>query len=196
MTPEEALAILHLNQEDPQDEQIELLFFKLKQKIYRQLDQVLLYPKWIKELTRIDTAAHALGFDFAKENLAINLESKIDFELKDLAMLAQFNALQQLKSRVAFLIYNGTTPVGLKELLAFWLEQQKEFFEYWSAAHLPMQETLLSQQFDPQQILGLLSDLQKVEITLLEDLTEENTPLVLQQFIAWNKAVWTKLNNA
>ena len=64
MSPEQALALLHLNQEDPYEEQIEILLFELKQKIYRQLDQLLLYPKWIKELSRLDTAARSLGVGF------------------------------------------------------------------------------------------------------------------------------------
>lgn len=196
MTSEEALALLNFNQEDPLDEQFELLFFELKQKIYRQLDQVLLYPKWFKELSRIDIAARALGFGFPEEN---ELLFKKDQQLSDSnhhSILAQFNAQQQQKSRVAFLVYNGKSPLLLKELLEFWLAQQKDFFEFWSGAHLPKYEVLLSKQFDPQQILGLLSDLQKAEITSIEGLSEVNTPLLLQQYIAWNKAVWAKLKNA
>ena len=111
-------------------------------------------------------------------------------------MLAQFNAQYQLRSKIAYLIYNGTTPVVLKEILSFWLEQQKDFFQFWAGADIKAQEILLSKQFDPQQILGLLSELQKVEITSIEDLSNENTPLLLQQYVAWNKAIWTKLNNA
>jgi hypothetical protein len=195
MSPEEALILLKLHQEDPLDEQIEFVFFELKQKIYRQLDQVLLYPKWFKELSRLDTAARALCFGFPEEK---ELLFKKDQQLSNSnhhSLLAQFNAQQQQKSRVAFLIYNGKSPLMLKELLEFWLAQQKNFFEFWAGTHLPKHEILLSKQFDPQQILGLLSDLQKVEITLIEDLTEANTPLLLQQYVAWNKAVWTKLNN-
>lgn len=196
MSPEEALALLNFKQEDPLDEQFELLFFELKQKIYRQLDQVLLYPKWFKELSRIETAARALGFGFPEED---ELLFKKDQQLSDSnnhSILAQFNAQQQQKSRVAFLIYNGKSPLLLKELLEFWLAQQKDCFEFWSGAHLPKHEVLLSKQFDPQQILGLLSDLQKAEITSIEGLSEVNTPLLLQQYIAWNKVIWAKLNNA
>jgi hypothetical protein len=195
MTPEEALALLNFNQEDPLDEQFELLFFELKQKIYRQLDQVLLYPKWIKELTRLDNAARAIGFGFTEEDLSFYLESKVVSYSNDRSILAQFNEQHQLRSKIAFLIYNGKSPRMLKELLEFWLAQQKNFFEVWAGAHLPKHEILLSKQFDPQQILSLLTDLDKAEIKFLEDLSEENTPLVLQHFIAWNKAVWTKLNN-
>jgi hypothetical protein len=196
MSPEEALILLNLHQEEPLDEQIEQLIFELKQKIYRQLDQVLLYPKWDKELSRLDKAAHALGFCFPEENLPLTLADKIDFGSIDRSMLAQFSAQHQLRSKIAFLIYNGTTPLVLKELLKFWLGQQKDFFNFWAGAQLPSLEILLSQQFDPQQILGLLSELQKVEITAIENLTKANTPLLLQQYIAWNKAVWAKLNNA
>jgi hypothetical protein len=196
MSPEEALILLNLHQEDPLDEQLEQLFFELKQKIYRQLDQVLLYPKWLKELSRLDTAARTLGFGFPEEKPTLTLEGTIDFDSIDRSMLAQFSAQHQLRSKIAFLIYNGKSPIVLNELLAFWLEQQKEIFQYWASAGKIEQETLLSKQFDPQQILGLLSDLQKAEITAIEDLSEANTPLPLQQYIAWNKAVWAKLNNA
>lgn len=196
MNPEEALILLKLHQEDPLDEQIEFVFFELKQKIYRQLEQVLLYPKWIKELSRLDTAARTLGVGFTEKGLSFQMKSHDISDSNDRSMLAQFNAQYQLRSKIAFLIYNGTTPVVLKEILSFWLEQQKYFFQFWAGADIKAQEILLSKQFDPQQILGLLSELQKVEISSIKDLSNENTPLLLQQYVAWNKAIWTKLNNA
>ncbi|MCE2685931.1 MAG: hypothetical protein LW839_03720 [Cryomorphaceae bacterium] len=196
MSPEQALALLHLNHQDPYEEQIEVILFELKQKIYRQLDQLLLYPKWIKELSRLDTAARTLGVGFPDEKLALFKEYKEVSDSKKLSMRAQFNAQYQIKVKISLLVYNGKSPLLLKELLEFWLEQQKDFFQYWAGAGIKDQEILLSKQFDPQQILGLLSELQKVEITSIEDLSNENTPLLLQQYIAWNKAVWSKLQDA
>lgn len=196
MSPEQALALLNLNHQDPYEEQIEVILFELKQKIYRQLDQLLLYPKWIKELSRLDTAARTLGVGFPDEKLALFKEYKEVSDSKQLSMRAQFNAQYQIKVKISLLVYNGKSPLLLKELLEFWLEQQKDFFQYWAGAGIKDQEILLSKQFDPQQILGLLSELQKVEITSIEDLSNENTPLLLQQYIAWNKAVWSKLQDA
>ena len=196
MSPEQALALLHLNHDEPFEEQIEVILFELKQKIYRQLDQLLLFPKWIKELSRLDTAARTLGVGFPDEKIAIFKEYKEDYDSKKLSMRAQFNAQYQIKVKISLLVYNGKSPLLLKELLEFWLEQQKVFFQYWAGAGIKDQEILLSKQFDPQQILGLLSELQKVEITSIEDLSNENTPLLLQQYIAWNKAVWSKLQDA
>ena len=196
MSPEQALALLHLNHDEPFEEQIEILLFELKQKIYRQLDQLLLFPKWIKELSRLDTAARTLGVGFPDEKLALFKEYKEVSDSKKLSMRAQFNAQYQIKVKISLLVYNGKSPLLLKELLEFWLEQQKDFFQYWAGAGIKDQEILLSKQFDPQQILGLLSELQKVEITSIEDLSNENTPFLLQQYIAWNKAVWSKLQDA
>lgn len=196
MSPQQALALLNLNHQDPYEEQIEVILFELKQKIYRQLDQLLLYPKWIKELSRLDTAARTLGVGFPDEKLALFKEYKEVSDSKKLSMRAQFNAQYQIKVKISLLVYNGKSPLMLKELLEFWLEQQKDFFQYWAGAGIKDQEILLSKQFDPQQILGLLSELQKVEITSIEDLSNENTPLLLQQYIAWNKAVWSKLQDA
>ena len=196
MSPQQALALLNLNHQDPYEEQIEVILFELKQKIYRQLDQLLLYPKWIKELSRLDTAARTLGVGFPDEKLALFKEYKEVSDSKKLSMRAQFNAQYQIKVKISLLVYNGKSPLLLKELLEFWLEQQKDFFQYWAGAGIKDQEILLSKQFDPQQILGLLSELQKVEITSIEDLSNENTPLLLQQYIAWNKAVWSKLQDA
>ena len=196
MSPEQALALLHLNHDEPFEEQIEVILFELKQKIYRQLDQLLLFPKWIKELSRLDTAARTLGVGFPDEKLALFKEYKEVSDSKKLSMRAQFNAQYQIKVKISLLVYNGKSPLLLKELLEFWLEQQKVFFQYWAGAGIKDQEILLSKQFDPQQILGLLSELQKVEITSIEDLSNENTPLLLQQYIAWNKAVWSKLQDA
>ena len=196
MSPEQALALLHLNHDEPFEEQIEVILFELKQKIYRQLDQLLLFPKWIKELSRLGTAARSLGVGFPDEKLALFKEYKEVSDSKKLSMRAQFNAQYQIKVKISLLVYNGKSPLLLKELLEFWLEQQKDFFQYWAGAGIKDQEILLSKQFDPQQILGLLSELQKVEITSIEDLSNENTPLLLQQYIAWNKAVWSKLQDA
>ena len=196
MSPEQALALLHLNHDEPFEEQIEVILFELKQKIYRQLDQLLLFPKWIKELSRLDTAASTLGVGFPDEKLALFKEYKEVSDSKKLSMRAQFNAQYQIKVKISLLVYNGKSPLLLKELLEFWLEQQKDFFQYWAGAGIKDQAILLSKQFDPQQILGLLSELQKVEITSIEDLSNENTPLLLQQYIAWNKAVWSKLQDA
>ena len=196
MSPEQALALLHLNHDEPFEEQIEVILFELKQKIYRQLDQLLLFPKWIKELSRLDTAARTLGVGFPDEKLALFKEYKEVSDSKKLSMRAQFNAQYQIKVKISLLVYNGKSPLLLKELLEFWLEQQKDFFQFWTGAAIKAQEILLSKQFDPQQILGLLSELQKVEITSIEDLSNENTPLLLQQYIAWNKAVWSKLQDA
>ncbi len=196
MSPEQALALLHLNHDEPFEEQIEVILFELKQKIYRQLDQLLLFPKWIKELSRLDTAARTLGVGFPDEKLALFKEYKEVSDSKKLSMRAQFNAQYQIKVKISLLVYNGKSPLLLKELLEFWLEEQKDFFQYWAGAGIKDQEILLSKQFDPQQILGLLSELQKVEITSIEDLSNENTPLLLQQYIAWNKAVWSKLQDA
>ena len=131
MNPEEALILLKLHQEDPLDEQIEFVFFELKQKIYRQLEQVLLYPKWIKELSRLDTAARALGVGFTEKGLLFQMKNHDISDSNDRSMLAQFNAQYQLRSKIAFLIYNGKSPRMLKELLEFWLAQQKNFFEVW-----------------------------------------------------------------
>lgn len=197
MSPEEALSLYNFKQEEPLDEQLEFVFFEIKQKIYRQLDQVLLYPKWVKELTRLSTASLALAHPFPIDpipsifdNLAPNKNTTI------LNMVAQFNWQQQYRSQVALLIYNGHSPSLLIDLLNFWQAQQEGFLQYWSAANLPTQDILLSKQFDPQQLLVLLNDLENKGVLSLQDLQEETTPPLLQQFISWNKAVWHKLKRA
>jgi hypothetical protein len=197
MSPEEALSLYNFKQEEPLNEQLEFVFFELKQKIYRQLDQVLLYPKWVKELTRLSTASLALAHPFPIDpipsifdNLAPNKNTTI------LNMVAQFNWQQQYRSQVALLIYNGHSPSLLIDLLNFWQAQQEGFLQYWSAANLPTQDILLSKQFDPQQLLVLLNDLENKGVLSLQDLQKETTPQLLQQFISWNKAVWHKLKRA
>jgi hypothetical protein len=197
MSPEEALSLYNFKQEEPLDDQLEFVFFELKQKIYRQLDQVLLYPKWVKELTRLSTASLALAHPFPIDpipsifdNLAPNKNTTI------LNMVAQFNWQQQYRSQVALLIYNGHSPSLLIDLLNLWQAQQEGFLQYWSAANLPTQNILLSKQFDPQQLLVLLNDLENKGVLSLQDLQKETTPQLLQQFISWNKAVWHKLKRA
>jgi hypothetical protein len=80
--------------------------------------------------------------------------------------------------------------------LNLWQAQQEGFLQYWSAANIPTQDILLSKQFDPQQLLVLLNDLENKGVLSLQDLQKETTPQLLQQFISWNKAVWHKLKRA
>jgi hypothetical protein len=54
----------------------------------------------------------------------------------------------------------------------------------------------LSKQFNPQEVLLLLSNLQQSGIIIIEDLQQQTTPSTIQQYIAWNKAVWSKLQDA
>lgn len=196
MSPKEALSLYNFKQEEPLDEQLEFVFFELKQKIYRQLDQVLLYPKWVKELTRLSTASLALAHPFPIDLMPSILDKNAQKNTSALSMVAQFNWQQQFRSQVALLIYNGHSPSLLIDLLNLWQAQQEGFFEYWSAANLPTQDILLSKQFDPHQLLVLLNDLANKGVLSLQDLQEETTPPLLQQFISWNKAVWYKLKRA
>ena len=196
MSPEQAFALLHLNHEEPYEEQIEILIFELKQKIYRQLDQLLLFPKWIKELARLSAAANALGIVYAEETSAFikvqNEQSPEPYK----SMLDQFNAQHQLRSQVALQLYNGRKPRVLMEIVSLWFEQQKAALQYWSGANISTPDILLSKQFDPQEVLLLLSNLQQSGITSIEDLQQQTTPSTIQQYIAWNKAVWSKLQDA
>ncbi|MEY3100255.1 MAG: hypothetical protein RIS63_1154 [Bacteroidota bacterium] len=196
MSPEQALALLNLNHQDPYEEQIEVMLFELKQKIYRQLDQLLLYPKWIKELSRLSAAASALGIVYSEETLAfIKVQNEQSLQ-PNKSMLDQFNAQHQLKSQVALQLYNGSTPGTLMEIIGFWFEQQKAALQYWSGANIITPDTLLSKQFNPQEVLLLLSNLQQSGIIIIEDLQQQTTPSTIQQYIAWNKAVWSKLQDA
>jgi hypothetical protein len=111
-------------------------------------------------------------------------------------MLAHFNRQQQVRSQIAFLIYNGQSPAQLIDLLTFWQTQQESSFGYWTGTDLHAQDVLLSQQFDPQQLLSILNDLKIAGILELQDLQEETTPLLLKEFIAWNKAVWVKMKRS
>lgn len=195
MNPEQALSLLHLNHEDPYEEQIEVLLFELKQKIYRQLDQLILYPKWIRELSRLSSAASALGIVYSEEALAfIKVENEQSLQ-PNKSMLDQFNAQHQLKSQVALQLYNGSTPSVLIEIMSYWFEHQKAVLRYWSSANISTPDTLLSKQFDPQEILLLLSNLEQSGIRNIDDLEQQTTPSTIQQYIAWNKAVWSKLQD-
>lgn len=193
MSPEEALSLYNFNSDEPLEEQIELAFFGLKQKIYRQLDQVLLYPKWLKELTRLSNASLVLSHAFPLTQHPSRLDIKSSNHSSAPSMLAQFNWQQQLRSKVALQVYNGHSPALLIELLNLWQEKQEGFFAYWSGADLPAHDVLLSQQFDPQQLLSILNELDISGILEPKDLHEESTPLPLQKYISWNKAIWIKI---
>ena len=196
MSPEQALALLNLNHQDPYEEQIEVILFELKQKIDRQLDQLLLYPKWIKELSRLSAAASALGIVYSEDQHVLEKLQNKQAPPRTPTMLDQFNAQQQLRSQVALQLYNGSTPGTLMEIIGFWFEQQKAALQYWSCANIITPDTLLSKQFDSQEVLLLLSNLQQSGIIVIEDLQQQTTPSTIQQYIAWNKAVWSKLQDA
>jgi hypothetical protein len=51
----------------------------------------------------------------------------------------------------------------------------------------------LTAQFDPQAILLIIQQLKDTGVLLVTDLNQCEIPELLQQYIAWNQKIWTKL---
>ena len=192
MTQKEARALLNLNDEQDLEEQLENALFEYKQKIYRQLDQVLLYPKWTAALLRLHSAAEVLGFAFPEDQNTAH-----DFEVlltPKASLVTNFNAYQQVKARVAQLIYNGSDPTQVCTILNAFLEVQRQWFNFWAQVNLPRTEVKLSQQFDPQALLLLFKSLESQGVVQIEQLNEETTPIQLREWISWQQALLQKIN--
>lgn len=193
MTPQEARALLNLDDEQDLKEQLEFALFEYKQKIYRQLDQVLLYPKWFSKLERLQKAAVALDFSFPDKHLSIE-DLNITLKTKE-SLLSNFNTYQHLKARTAQLIYQGSSPIEVCAILSAFSNIQQQWFDFWVQANTTFLEVQLSQQFDPQSIHSLLKLLESQGIKALKELQDENTPALLKTWISWQKAMLQKMKS-
>jgi hypothetical protein len=197
MSPHEAAALLNIElQEDIQD-QIEFIVFELKQKIFRQLDQVLLYPKWFKELQRIERAAAALGINWAEQQPLKNRLKSTQFRLDlQLPMLAFFNQYQSFRKEIALDFHREFVPSELEKVLQLWLDVQKQYLPYWAEYVDSELDVPLSTSFDPQEILKALQTIKQHGIAYIKDLNLEQTPSQLKNYISWNQKIYSKLSMA
>jgi hypothetical protein len=193
MTPQEARALLNLDDEQDLKEQLEFALFEYKQKIYRQLDQVLLYPKWFSKLEQLQKAAVALDVSFPDKHLSIE-DLNITLKTNE-SLLSNFNAYQHLKARAARLIYQGSSPMEVSAILSAFLIVQQQWFAFWVQANTTFLEVQLSQQFDPQSIHSLLKLLESQGIKAIKELQDENTPALLKTWISWQKAILQKMKS-
>jgi hypothetical protein len=192
MSQQEAAALLNIDLEEDLEEQVELVIFELKQKIYRQLDQLLLYPKWYKELQRITDASSALNMLFLEEKQATftNFTNELNIQLP---MLAFFNQYQVQRKEMALQFHRAQVPLVLQKILMDWSEVQKQYLEFWSNRQELFIEVQLTAQFDPQAILLILEKLKDKGVLFVNDLNWGETPELLQQYIARNQKIWSKL---
>ena len=192
MSPQEAAALLNIDLKEDLEEQVELVIFELKQKIYRQLDQLLLYPKWYKELQRITDASSALDMLFLEDKQATftNFTNELNIQLP---MLAFFNQYQVQRKEMALQFHRAQVPDVLQRILVAWSEVQKQYLEFWSNRQELFIEVPLNTQFDPQAVLKTLEELKDKGVLFIHDLNWGEMPELLQQYIARNQKIWTKL---
>jgi hypothetical protein len=195
MSPQEAAALLNINLQEDLEEQIEQVIFELKQKIYRQLDQLLLYPKWIKEIDKIDRAAKALAITWSpsKQLMTTLQRSKNEVIDQHLPMLAFFNQYQVQRNTMALQFQRAEDPQVLTEILKGWSEVQKQYLAYWSQMALTSVESQLTAQFDPQVIFLILQELKENGVLYVQDLKNAEIPTQLQDYLAWTQKLWSKL---
>jgi|GEM_PF-287590 len=195
MSPQEAAALLNINLQEDLEEQIEQVIFELKQKIYRQLDQLLLYPKWFKEIDKIDRAAQALAITWSpsKQLMTTLQRSKNEVIDQHLPMLAFFNQYQVQRNTMALQFQRAEDPQVLTEILKGWSEVQKQYLAYWSQMALTSVESQLTAQFDPQVIFLILQELKENGVLYVQDLKNAEIPTQLQDYLAWTQKLWSKL---
>lgn len=195
MSPQEAAALLNIDLQEDLEEQIEQVIFELKQKIYRQLDQLLLFPKWFKEIDKIDRAAQALAITGSpsKQLMTTLQRSKNEVIDQHLPMLAFFNQYQVQRNTMALQFQRAEDPQVLTEILKGWSELQKQYLAYWSQMALTSVESQLTAQFDPQVIFLTLQELKENGVLYVQDLKNAEIPTQLQDYLAWTQKLWSKL---
>jgi len=195
MSPQEAAALLNIDLQEDLEEQIEQVIFELKQKIYRQLDQLLLFPKWFKEIDKIDRAAQALAIKWSpsKQLMTTLQRSKNEVIDQHLPMLAFFNQYQVQRNTMALQFQRAEDPQVLTEILKGWSELQKQYLAYWSQMALTSVESQLTAQFDPQVIFLTLQELKENGVLYVQDLKNAEIPTQLQDYLAWTQKLWSKL---
>lgn len=196
MSPQEAAALLNIDLQEDLEEQIEQVIFALKQKIFRQLDQLLLYPKWFKALDKIDRAARALAIHwppFQQNKTPQNLK-KAGLD-QDLPMLAFFNQYQLQRKAMALQFQSAVAPQDLIDILKNWSEVQKQYLAYWSQLELTSVESQLAAQFDPQVIFLILQALKEKGVLFVKDLKQTQIPTQLQAYVSWAQKLWSRLQD-
>jgi hypothetical protein len=195
MSPEEAAALLNIDLQEDLEEQIEQVIFALKQKIYRQLDQLLLYPKWFKELDKIERAAKVLAIKWSSsgQNETTLQSSKTEVIDQHLTMFAFFNQYQVQRNAMALQFQRAEDPQALTTILKDWSEVQKQYLAYWSKLELTLVESQLTAQFDPQVIFLILQELKEKGVLYLQDLKNTEIPTQLQAYISWAQKLWFRL---
>ncbi len=195
MSPQEAAVLLNIDLQEDLEEQIEQVIFALKQKIYRQLDQLLLYPKWYKELDKIDRAARVLAIKWhsSTQHETTTQSSKISVSDQHLPMLAFFNQYQVQRKAMALQFQQAFDPQVLAAILKDWSEVQKQYLAYWSQTELTLVESQLTAQFDPQVIFLLLQELKEKNVLCVGDLKNNEIPTQLQAYISWAQKLWSRL---
>lgn len=195
MSPQEAAALLNINLQEDLEDQIEQILFELKQKIFRQLDQLLLYPKWIKEIDKIDRAAKALAITWSSfaQNETKPQSSKIEVIDERLPMLAFFNKYQVQRNAIALQFQQALDPQVLASILKDWSEVQKQYLAYWSQMELTSVESQLTAQFDPQVIFLILQELKQKGVLSLQELKNTEIPTQLHAYISWAQKLWSRL---
>jgi hypothetical protein len=195
MSPQEAAALLNIDLQEDLEEQIEQVIFALKQKIYRQLDQLLLYPKWFKELDKIERAALVLAIKWSpsKQNETTPQSSKTEVIDTHLPMLGFFNQHQVQRNAMALQFQRAEDPQALVVILKGWSAVQKQYLAYWSKLELTLVESQLTAQFDPQVIFLILQELKEKGVFYLQDLKNTEIPTQLQAYISWAQKLWSRL---
>ena len=195
MSPQEAAALLNIDLQEDLEEQIEQVIFALKQKIYRQLDQLLLYPKWFKELDKIERAAHVLAIKWSPsaQHSTTLQSSKTDVIDQHLPILAFFNQYQVQRNAMALQFQRALDPQFLATILKEWSEVQKQYLAYWSKLELTLVESQLTAQFDPQVIFLTLQELEEKGVVYLQDLKTTEIPTQLQAYISWAQKLCSRL---
>jgi hypothetical protein len=108
-------------------------------------------------------------------------------------MLAFFNQYQVQRKEMALQFHRAQVPLVLQKILMDWSEVQKQYLAFWSNRQEPTIEVQLTAQFDPQAILLILEKLKDKGVLFLNDLNWGEMPELLQQYIARNQKIWTKL---
>lgn len=190
MKRSQALALLNISIDQDLDDQIEALFFNYKTKIYQQLDQTLLYKKWSKQLLHFLDAAKHLGY-FRESNADFCI-SISNFD-KHQPMIDNFNQYQFSKMQLAKGIYESQNPAELIEIMDQLYLLQFNWMFYWNSINLHPYELQLSERFDSQALHSELQFMATKNIKYLADLQVENTPDLIQRYVAWTQLIYQKL---
>ena len=180
MTPTEAEIILQLNSFDNLEDAVENQLFEIRQQLITKVVLPQLLNARKSKLLQLKTAAEVSGFEFIKSSNSIVLKP-----LKELTLIDTFNIFQENKTKILQQLSSELSFENIENCIDLLTENLRNWCQLWPEIELENgNEILLSKELESMRFLGIIKELQLIDIQNFESLTSTLLPQDLKIEIA------------